>query len=233
MRAVIACACAAVLLAALPASAQDPENRVNFNFGSGVTMTTGETNNHFGQGYNINFGVTINVKPSVGILVEYSYNGLGQKQVNLPVSVQPIGGTTDTPFYGDMNMQYGNFDLVFKPQVQGKVAPFVLGGAGVYYRPINVTTPGVGYVPGYCDPFWYYCAPGGWVPVDYIIGSRSSTDFGINVGGGVAFRVAESASVYVEARYHYIWGPKFTPVGSTTTYDSNSTFFPITFGIRF
>ncbi len=231
MRAVVACVCAIVLLAALPANAQDPDKLVTFHFGSGPTMTTGETNNHFGSGYNINFGVTFNIRPSIGIMAEYSYNGLGQKQVNLPVSAQPVGSGADTPFYGDMNMQYGNFDVVFKPQVQGKVAPFVLAGAGVYYRPINVTTPGAGYVPGYCDPFWYYCAPGGWVPVDYIVGSRSSTDFGMTFGGGVAFRVAESASVFVEARFHYIWGPKFTVSG--TTYDSNSSYFPITFGIRF
>ena len=65
-----------------------------------------------------------------------------------------------------------------------------------------MTTPGVGYVPGYCDPWWYVCYPGGFVPVENIVGERSSTDFGMVFGGGVNFNIA-----FAEVRYHYIWGP--------------------------
>ena len=75
---------------------------------------------------------------------------------------------------------------------------------GVYYRPIKVTTPGVGWVPGYCDPWWYVCYPGGMGRNSTnIIGERSSTDFGMAFGGGVNF-----GTFYAELRYHYIWGPE-------------------------
>jgi hypothetical protein len=67
---------------------------------------------------------------------------------------------------------------------------------------MKVTTPGVGYAPGYCDPWWYVCYPGGFVPVENIVGERSSTDFGMDFGGGVRF-----GPVFAELRYHYIWGP--------------------------
>ncbi len=223
----------AAVVAAVPASAQDPEKRVNVHLGTGATISTGELNNHLGSGYNLNFGLTFNLTPSIGLMAEYSFNGMGQKQVTLPVVSNPIAGvpSSDQPFYGDMNMQYGNFNVVVKPPLDGRVRPYVTTGLGIYYRPIKVTTPTVGYVPGYCDPFWYYCSPGGFVPVDNIVGSRSSTDFGINFGGGLNFRVRESASVYVEVRYHYIWGPKYTY--NNTTYKSNSAFYPITFGVRF
>jgi opacity protein-like surface antigen len=233
MRSVIASAVVAVMLVALPARAQDPEKRVDFNFGGGWTATTGEVSNHLGSGYNINFGMTVNVNPKIGILAEYSYNGLGQKQVSLPVVGNPIAGSTpvNQNFFGDMNMQYGDFDVVFRPMPEKKASVYFMAGMGVYYRPVKVTTPALGYVPGYCDPFWYYCSPGGYVPVDKIVGSRSSTDFGYNIGGGVNFRLGESASAYVEMRYHYIWGPKYEVSG--TSYDSNSAFFPLTFGIRF
>ncbi len=231
MRAVIACVAVMAVLFAGPAMAQDPEKRVDFNFGSGATISTGELNNHLGSGYNINFGMTVNVTPVFGIHAEYSFNGLGQKQVQLPVVPQPVGSGIDQPFYADMNMQYGTFNAVVKPKFESKIHPYFTGGLGIYYRPVKVTTPSVGYVPGYCDPFWYYCSPGGYVPVDAIVGERTSTDFGINLGGGVNFRVAESASLYFEIRYHYIWGPKFTT--NSTTYDSNSAFVPITFGVRF
>ena len=102
---------------------------------------------------------------------------------------------------------------------------------------IKVTTPGVGYVPGYCDPWWYVCYPGGFVPVENIVGDRSSTDFGMDFGGGVKFGPA-----YAEARYHYIWGPTVeeqvttlpsTTATSTTERKANGQFFMLTFGIRF
>jgi opacity protein-like surface antigen len=231
MRAVIACMVVTVLLVALPVSAQDPERRVHFNFGAGWTATTGAVSDHLGSGYNINFGMTIQANPKIGIHAEYSFNGLGQKQIQLPVVPNPVGTGTNQDFFADMNMQYGAFSAVITPKPEGKAVPYLIAGMGVYYRPIKVTTPAIGYVPGYCDPFWYYCSPGGYVPVDKIVGSRSSTDFGFNVGGGVNFRMGESASAYIEIRYHYIWGPKFEANG--TTYDSNSAFVPITFGIRF
>ncbi len=223
----------AALVAAVPASAQDPEKRVVVNIGTGATISTGELNNHLGSGYNLNFGATFYITPAIGILGEYSFNGMGQKQMNVPVVSNPIEGapSTNQPFYGDMNMQYGNFNVVVKPPLESRVQPYLTTGLGIYYRPIKVTTPSVGYVPGYCDPFWYYCSGGGFVAVDTIVGSRSSTDFGINFGGGLNFRVGESASVYAEVRYHYIWGPKYTV--NSTTYDSNSAFYPITFGVRF
>ncbi len=58
-----------------------------------------------------------------------------------------------------MNMQYGTADVIFRGH-EGSVRPYGLAGMGVYYRPVKVTTPGVGYVPGYCDPWWYVLLSG-------------------------------------------------------------------------
>jgi hypothetical protein len=102
---------------------------------------------------------------------------------------------------------------------------------GVYYRPVKVTTPGVGYVPGYCDPWWYVCYPGGFVPVENIVGERSSTDFGMDFGGGANF-----GTFFAEVRYHYIWGPTIEPeVNPLATGDqkADGQFFALTFGFRF
>ena len=41
------------------------------------------------------------------------------------------------------------------------------------------------------------------MPVENIVGERSSTDFGMDFGGGMNF-----GAVYAELRYHYIWGPE-------------------------
>jgi len=132
-----------------------------------------------------------------------------------------------------MNMQYGTGNLVVQAP-EGKLRPYGLVGMGVYYRPIKVTTPGVGFVPGYCDPWWYVCTVGGFVPVENIVGQRSSTDFGMDFGGGVHF-----GAVFAEFRYHYIWGPTIEPqvnplaTSTETARKANGQFLATTFGFRF
>ena len=69
-----------------------------------------------------------------------------------------------------------------------------------------ISTPAIGYAT-ICDPYWYVCYPAA-VPVEQVVGSRSSTDFGMNFGGGVNFKMTDHASIYAEVRYHYIWGPE-------------------------
>jgi hypothetical protein len=88
---------------------------------------------------------------------------------------------------------------------------------------------------GYCDPWWYVCYPGGFVPVENVVGERSSTDFGMDFGGGVNFGV-----IYAEVRYHYIWGPTVAETGATQPLPgvgaerkANGQFLQTTFGVRF
>ena len=98
-----------------------------------------------------------------------------------------------------------------------------------------MTTTSVGYLPGYCDPWWYVCYPGGFVPVEDVVGKRSSTDFGMDFGGGVKF-----GAIYAEIRYHYIWGPTVEVTGPDNTLPgvsserkANGQFLQTTFGFRF
>jgi len=237
MRAVKWVVVLAVVLAAVPAGAQVNERAVNVNFGGGYTIALSDVKDHLGDGYNISAGLTFNLSPVVGLQVEYGFNGLGEKQVKVPVC--PSAGCTnptDEPFYANMNMQHVDFNLVLRGNPAGSVSPYAIVGVGYYYRPIEVTTPAVGYVPGYCDPWWYWCYPGGWVSYDKVVGSRSSSDVGINVGGGVSFRLGDAAALYVEARYHYIWGPSYDvtdSAGKHYTGTATGQFLPIVVGLRF
>jgi hypothetical protein len=229
-----------VSLAPLAAQAQD-HGPVHFSLGGGYTATNGEVADRLGGGYNFNIGLDFDVNPVFGIEGLYSFNGLGEKDVSIDTFPSfPCVGCVGIPtqFTGSMNMQYGTVSgIIQKPE--GQVRPYGLVGMGIYYRPIEVTTPGVGYVPGYCDPWWYYCVPGGWVPVDNVIGERSSTDFGMVFGGGVRF-----GPVYAELRYHYIWGPEIAsgttnlpsvnpPLTDLVGKKANGQFLATTFGVRF
>jgi opacity protein-like surface antigen len=220
------------------ARAQDPDKRVTGEIGGGYTWVLSDVGDYLGDGYNFNIGVTFNANRVIGFEGLYSFNGLGGRDFSLPVSATPVTGGVPTPFTAEMNMQYGTGSIIINSPRDSRVRPYGLTGVGVYYRPVTVTTPGVGFVPGFCSPWWYYCVPGGFVPVDNVVGDRSSTDFGMVFGGGVNIKATDAASIFVELRYHYIWGPEINPgqlstLTGTTTTNANGQFMPLTFGVRF
>jgi opacity protein-like surface antigen len=226
----------ALFVTGLALDAQAQDKRVLFTLGGGLTAPNSEVRDHFGDGFNVSIGLQVNVTPVIGIEGLYSFNGLGDKDLSIPVFPTPIdSGGVPTDFSAGMNMQYGTASLIVQ-KPEGGVRPYGLVGMGVYYRPIEVTTPGVGWVPGYCDPWWYVCYPGGWVETENVIGERSSTDFGMAFGGGVHF-----GSFFAELRYHYIWGPEVEvrqpvqPIAGVEidTRKANGQFLATTFGFRF
>jgi opacity protein-like surface antigen len=225
----------ATLLAA-PVAAQDARP-VQLTIGGGWTGVYGAGKDHVGSGGNFTIGALFKVNPVVGIQGEYGWNGMKQKQLSIPVSPTPIGDAIPTDFFADANMQYGAANVLFSPAVSGKTAPYFITGIGVYYRPVTISTPSLGFAT-VCDPYWYVCYPA-VVPVEQIVGKRSSTDFGMNFGGGVNFRVTDHTSIFAEVRYHYIWGPQIDPakvpqqLADLGGKKANGQFLPITFGFRF
>ena len=229
----------AAMMSPVVANAQD-DPRVRFSLGGGFTMPNSDVRDRLGDGYNFTLALEFPVSPVVSIEGSYGFNGLGKKAISLPVFPTPVeNGGVPTDFSGEMNMQVFSGSVIFQ-KPDGDVKPYGLVGAGVYYRPIKVTTPGVGYVPGYCDPWWYVCYPGGFVETDRIVGERSSTDFGMSFGGGLRFK-----KIFGEVRYHYIWGPELeaqdpvvnplvdVPSASLVGKKANGQFLMTTFGVRF
>lgn len=207
---------------ALPAQAQDAP--VTFNFGAGPIFPLGEVADRFDTGFTIPVGVTFNINENLGIQGEYSYSRM----------TGPDGTVTQsdgTQMLLESNHQMHTFlgNLVFRTGATGPVSGYVIGGLGGYYRQVQLTTPAVGLVT-VCDPYWFVCYPVA-VSVDNVIGTRSTTDFGINVGGGVTF----GQHFYAEIRYHYVWGPEFevpAALGGGTV-KANGQYLPIIFGVKF
>ena len=90
----------AVTLFASQAIAQD--KRVEGVISGGYTAPNSEVRDHLGDGYNFNVGVQVNVSPVIGIEGMYSFNGLGDKRISIPVSPTPGGGAVPTDFFADM-----------------------------------------------------------------------------------------------------------------------------------
>ena len=229
-------ACFVILVVATPALAQDKP--VDVNVGFGVTFPTSGFKDSFNTGWDGTIGVTYNINPKLGIQSEYIYGRMNGPEKTILVSPIPGGATSAQLIESNHQMHVGSFNLVYKEHPSDSaIGGFVLGGAGIYHRMIQLTSPAIGYAT-YCDPYWYVCYPVA-VSVDNILGTRSSNDFGIDFGGGVTF--GHEAKFYVEMRYHYVWGPTVKapanlPAGSAATCSggcsSNASYFPITFGVR-
>ena len=96
------------------------------------------------------------------IQVEYGYNRLGSRDLAPGgASTLPSGIISSIP----LSAKHSMHDADFNHQI------------------VNVTTPSVGLAT-VCDPWIYVCYPVA-VPVTQIIGERSNTAFGWNLGSGV------------------------------------------------
>jgi hypothetical protein len=228
-----------VLLSSAPAFAQD-DKKVDVNLGFGGIFPTSDIKNDFDAGWTGTIGVTINANPKLGFLIDYTYAHMNGPDKNISVSSTPIAAAvTNGIVESNHQMHIGTFDLIYKAMSHDRpMGGYVLGGLGIYHRMVQLTSPAVGYAT-VCDPFWYVCYPAA-VPIDQILGDRSSNDFGINFGGGLTF--GHEAKFYVETRYHYVFGKDVAvasnlPAGSAAGNCANgcstsASYFPITFGIR-
>ena len=69
-------------------------------------------------------------------------------------------------------------------------------------------------------------------PASEVLGSQTSIDFGMNAGVGVYLWVAPPLRMYLEARYHYVWGPAFRGEAGETRH-ANAEYVPAVLGVGF
>lgn len=100
-------------------------------------------------------------------------------------------------------MRRGNADPVrgARESLPGNVVPWITGGGGYYKRNLLLTQNALVYYPPIYDPWWGWI-DGGWGPGEAIVGQRSTSGFGFNVGAGLDFPIEGGASLFFEARYH-------------------------------
>ncbi|XXF77446.1 outer membrane beta-barrel protein [Myxococcaceae bacterium GXIMD 01537] len=214
-----------VLAFAGPALAQmeavsTPEKRVTFNIGGILSVPIGDTSDRFDLGGGFVAGLAFNFSNVLSVQGEYSLSGYSVKN-----DVFQASGVD-----GDHQLQYGDLNAIVNIVPDRAVSFYVLGGGGIYYREVEITQIAGAAVVPYCDPWLFYCVTD-VVPVEEVLASRSSTDFGLNGGVGVTVRLGSLVRLYAEARYHYIFGPSFnTPSGSK---NANGQYLPFTLGLRF
>ena len=202
-----------LLVAAAPAVAQ--ERPVTFSVAPIVVAPLSGSGRQFDPGVGLDVAMAFNLGEQFAIVGDYVTTSLGAKN---PPQYAP-----SAPVNADPHMQFGTANIVFRAPVQ-KVRIYVTGGVGLYHRVVTLTPTGGGSV-SLCNPWWFVCYPNP-VLAAQASGTRSHTDFGVNVGAGFT-----TGHFFAEIRYHYVWGPTFETPGGPVP--ATGKFLPLTIGVQF
>jgi len=197
----------------LPASAQ--EWRYNLNGVGGPVFPLSNASNFVNTSYNLVGGGGLNLRPHLKMVGEFMFAGLPVKQSIIDeLGVSNVKG----------RLYAGTGNLMAGTSIGRGKTIYAIGGGGWYRRTLEakqkVLQEGTVCVPGWI--WWAVECVNGIFPTTETIASRTSSAPGINVGGGITFRVGESSTnIYVEVRYHCAF-----------TKDVDTTVLPLTFGVR-
>lgn len=171
---------------------------LGFGIAAGATIPLGDLGDVQSTGWNLEGLVDwTSPRTPLGLRADLTYNNLSGKTITLPG--QPTLKTDSRNLF----QVTGDAVWHFRPSsttTPNPWMPYILGGIGVYHFNGVTVTSGPGLTQDSGD---------------------GSTDFGLNIGGGVVFRLS-GFSTFAEARFHNV----FSNGGS-------AKFFPISFGIRF
>jgi hypothetical protein len=204
------------LLLALPASLAAQDKPFTAHAAGVLTAPLSGTADNFNPGFGAAAGVTWNLADYWGVRGDVAWSTLSAKSA--PASV---GQSLDV----SGNVGYVTADVVFRGQ-PSRARIYVLAGLGVYRRAVGLSGSGSGLV-NVCNPWWFVCESGS-VSVGRVVGTRSTTNVGVNVGFGAMFA---HDRVFAEVRFHYATGPGYnTPQGEQI---ASGKFFPLMIGARF
>ncbi len=221
MRATLVRAAAGLALGAalaLPASASD--KTWSFGVGGGASLPSSDLGDRFDTGWNLQADFTYHATPSLGLQLGYGHHEFGAKSDFFDL----------TALEATQKMDHLGLALVLGTPRDRGLGGYLVAGGGLYFREVEVTRFEGSVTVPVCDPWLGFCY-GSTVPVESIVGQRSNTDLGVNVGAGLTLKAGDDVTLFVEARFHQVWGDEYqTPTGSRK---ANAQFFPITVGLRF
>jgi opacity protein-like surface antigen len=211
-----------------PALAQDKSWGGFIGFGGSFPMS--DSKDSFDSGWNFTGGVAWNLSESFSLQADYSFNRHGLSPARLEATPLDLVSALD----GSYTQQNLFLNAVVFTNGSDNSSLYLLGGGGATHRNVEITRF-AGYAGGIvCNPWWLVCFPG-VVPVEQVLGSRSTWDPGANVGVGFQIDLgggSGGSKFFLEARYHYIRGDEFeNPTNETER--SNTQSVSVSGGFRF
>lgn len=179
-------------------------NHVALEFSGGFVPVTKKGAGYFNKGFGISAGVVDHLSPHWNVLLEAQFLGLNGSQ-----SYTDSFGAAHS--LSVSNTDFGmNLDLSYT-LMSRSTSPYIIGGVGYYY--LGPITSG-GLTPGSC------------LAGCYLNIANAANDIGYNGGIGIRHKLfyGSQASLFAEARYHYI--------ASETSAFGQLSMLPVSAGLR-
>lgn len=186
-----------------------------------LVLPVDETNQRFAPGGGFAVGLTLSADTAVSLRLEYMYSRYDLHDDALDLLALD----------GNHTMQAGSLGLMIRPTLGLPFGFYFVGGGGLYHRRAEVARIEGSAERAFCDPLLFFCFPNE-VPASHVLGSESSTDYGLNAGIGFYLMLAPPLRAYLEARYHYVWGPEFQDFTGRKV-DSDAGYLPVVLGLAF
>lgn len=204
-----------ILMAMAPLASAQADKPFSFSIGGGASIPLSDSADRFDTGWNFTAGATWNVNDRFGLRLDYLYSDHDVK-----------GELFDGDLDANHSMQYAAASFVLGTPRGDGPRFYLVGGPALYFRAVEITRFEGTSFQTFCDPWLFACFTD-VVPIETIVGSRDVTDWGLQGGAGMSFRVTDGARLFLEARYHYVFGDDFE--GSR----ANGQYIPITLGVEF
>jgi len=229
----------------------DGSSKIAFEAGAGFTVPTRDSGPYLTPGYKFAFGAGRRFSRNLAILAEYNYDhfGIPTSELNNALNsynagviaynaTVPISQQAQTLSSLNGNAHTWSFTLEPEFDIQSagsKAGAYVIGGGGFYRKLTNFTTP----VSGYCyDPYYgYYGCSSNQTVMHF-----SNNAGGLNIGGGLTYKVSNYSNLKLFAEARYVWIDN-SPSSNNSTAGApqygyppanfQTTYLPVTFGIRF
>ena len=169
-----------------------------FVIGGGFNVPVGDIDPYLNSSGTIFFAGGRNINQKLAIQVEYTHNWLA-----IDPSVIERAQTDSTQIQ-DAHSSLWSVSLngIYRFRPENEFVPWITAGGGYYKRNLMLTQNALVYYPPIYDPWWGWI-DGGWGVGEAIVGQRSDSSFGFNVGFGIDCEIDGGASLFIETRYHH------------------------------
>jgi len=103
---------------------------------------------------------------------------------------------------GDVALWSLGVNALWGPKTSSTVGFYLTAGIGADYIDAQLTDNGLVYYPPICDPWFWWCIPGGVGPGTFPVAQKDTTKLSYDAGVGLTFNLGSSSQLYFEATYH-------------------------------
>lgn len=182
------------------------------HFGGGWSLAQGDFSDVADDAWYFDGGATYWPEPwPVGINLDLSWanhdlSGAAIRAINDAIAdaEDETGQKNGRVTGGDVDIWSLAVNAMWGPKNDSRVGFYVLGGVGLDRVEGQVTDDALVYYPPVCDPWYWWCYPGGVGPGTVIRGRESATELSYNLGVALTFTLDSGSQIFVEGKYHSI-----------------------------